>query len=40
MATDEQAHVIREAEKSHNPGSGVCFGVDSRGPENQGAKGR
>lgn len=40
IATDEQAHAIGEAEKPHNPDSGVCFGVDSQGPENQGAKGR
>lgn len=40
MATDEQAHAIGDAEKPHNPGSGVCFGVDNQGPENQGAKGR
>lgn len=29
-----------QAKKLHNPCSVVCLGVDSKGPENQGAKGR
>lgn len=40
MAVDELALTIGEAEKPHSPGSVVCFGVDSKGPESQGAKGR
>jgi hypothetical protein len=39
-AADQLAHAVREAKKLHNPCSVVCLGVDSKGPENLGAKGR